>query len=156
MAIGGRGVISVASNEAPAEMVQIVELCEQGDFAAARKLHHWLLPLIQVNFVEAQSDPVQGGDGGDGPARRELPPAAGAAVAGARDEDHARAAGPEDARRRGPRLTGSAGAHRPLTRSSAKPSDASVRVSRGSDNNVSPWAVLLLLPTTASHWSADA
>jgi 4-hydroxy-tetrahydrodipicolinate synthase len=45
MAIGGAGVVSVASNEAPAEMVQIVELCEKGDFAAARKLHHWLLPL---------------------------------------------------------------------------------------------------------------
>src|ERR1044072_2331725 len=46
MAIGGRGVISVASKEAPSDMAQIVELCEKGDFAAARKLHHWLLPLI--------------------------------------------------------------------------------------------------------------
>ncbi len=79
MAIGGRGIISVASNEAPAEMAQIVELCEKGDFAAARKLHHWLLPLIQVNFVEANPIPVQGGDGGDGPDRGELPAAAGAA-----------------------------------------------------------------------------
>src|SRR5262245_17890951 len=51
MAVGGAGVVSVASNEAPAEMVQIIELCEKGDFASARKLHHWLLPLIQVNFV---------------------------------------------------------------------------------------------------------
>ena len=79
MAIGGRGVISVASNEVPAEMAQIVELCEKGDFAGARKLHNWLLPLIQVNFVEANPIPVQGGDGGDGAARGELPPAAGAA-----------------------------------------------------------------------------
>ena len=79
MAIGGRGVVSVASNEAPAEMAQIVELCEKGDFAGARKLHHWLLPLIQVNFVETEPDPVQGGDGGDGADRRELSPAAGAA-----------------------------------------------------------------------------
>jgi len=59
MAIGGRGVISVASNEAPAEMAQIVELCEKGDFAAARKLHHWLLPLIQVNFAETNPIPVK-------------------------------------------------------------------------------------------------
>ena len=57
--IGGRGVVSVASNEAPAEMVQIVELCERGDYAAARKLHHWLLPLIQVNFAEANPIPCK-------------------------------------------------------------------------------------------------
>ena len=59
MAIGGVGVVSVASNEAPAEMVQIVELCEKGDYAAARKLHHWLLPLIQVNFVESNPIPCK-------------------------------------------------------------------------------------------------
>ena len=59
MSIGGQGVISVASNEAPAEMVQIVELCEKNDFAAARKLHHWLLPLIQVNFVESNPIPCK-------------------------------------------------------------------------------------------------
>ena len=59
MAIGGKGVVSVASNEAPAEMAQIVELCEKGDFAAARKLHHWLLPLIQVNFVETNPIPCK-------------------------------------------------------------------------------------------------
>jgi len=59
MAIGGRGVVSVASNEAPAEMAQIVELCERGDFAAARRLHHWLLPLIQVNFVETNPIPCK-------------------------------------------------------------------------------------------------
>jgi len=59
MAIGGRGVISVASNEAPAEMAQIVELCEKNDFAAARKLHHWLLPLCQVNFVEGNPIPLK-------------------------------------------------------------------------------------------------
>jgi 4-hydroxy-tetrahydrodipicolinate synthase len=59
MAVGGKGVVSVASNEAPAEMAQIVELCEKGDFAAARKLHHWLLPLIQVNFIETNPIPCK-------------------------------------------------------------------------------------------------
>ncbi len=59
MAIGGRGIISVASNAMPAEMVQIVELCERGDYVAARKLHTWLLPFIQVNFVEANPIPVK-------------------------------------------------------------------------------------------------
>jgi 4-hydroxy-tetrahydrodipicolinate synthase len=59
MAIGGRGVISVVSNQAPAEMAQIVELCEKNDYAAARKLHHWLLPLCQVNFVEGNPIPCK-------------------------------------------------------------------------------------------------
>ena len=39
MAIGGRGIISVASNEIPAEMSRMVELAERGDFAGARALH---------------------------------------------------------------------------------------------------------------------
>jgi len=59
MAVGGRGVVSVASNEVPAEMVHVVEMCERGDFASARKLHHWLLPLLQVNFVESNPIPVK-------------------------------------------------------------------------------------------------
>jgi 4-hydroxy-tetrahydrodipicolinate synthase len=59
MAVGGAGVVSVASNEAPAEMVQIVEMCERGDYAGARKLHHWLLPLIQVNFAESNPIPCK-------------------------------------------------------------------------------------------------
>src|SRR5688500_8606683 len=59
MAVGGAGVVSVASNQAPAEIVQIVELCEKGDYAAARKLHHWLLPLIQVNFAESNPIPCK-------------------------------------------------------------------------------------------------
>jgi 4-hydroxy-tetrahydrodipicolinate synthase len=59
MAIGGRGVISVASNEAPADMVRMVEAAERGDFAAARSIHARLLPLMQVNFVEANPIPVK-------------------------------------------------------------------------------------------------
>jgi 4-hydroxy-tetrahydrodipicolinate synthase len=59
MGIGGRGVISVASNAAPAEMVQIVELTERGDYAAARRLHAWLLPFCQVIFVESNPIPIK-------------------------------------------------------------------------------------------------
>ena len=59
MAVGGRGVISVASNVAPSEMAQIVEMAENGDYAGARKLHAWLLPLCQVNFVESNPIPVK-------------------------------------------------------------------------------------------------
>ena len=56
-------------------MVQIVELCEKGDFAAARKLQGWLLPLITSTSARA-TRPVQGGDGGHGALRGELPAAA--------------------------------------------------------------------------------
>src|SRR5262245_3759455 len=43
MAVGGRGVISVASNELPGEMAKMIEAAEQGDFAAARKMHTRLM-----------------------------------------------------------------------------------------------------------------
>jgi len=59
MAIGGKGIISVASNEAPAEMVQMVEAAERGNFSEARQWHHKLLPLMQVNFVESSPGPVK-------------------------------------------------------------------------------------------------
>jgi 4-hydroxy-tetrahydrodipicolinate synthase len=59
MAVGGRGVISVSSNEIPAEMVEMVEHAERGDFAAARTIHNRILPLMQVNFVESNPVPVK-------------------------------------------------------------------------------------------------
>jgi 4-hydroxy-tetrahydrodipicolinate synthase len=59
MAIGGHGIISVASNEAPAEMAQMVELAEKDDFRAAQRLHARLYPLMTVNFVEANPGPVK-------------------------------------------------------------------------------------------------
>lgn len=59
MAIGGRGIISVASNEIPAEMAQMVEAAERGDYRAAREMHQRLLPLLLVNFVESNPGPVK-------------------------------------------------------------------------------------------------
>src|SRR5438552_8242177 len=59
MAIGGRGIISVASNEIPAEMVQMVEAAERNDFAAARRIHSRVVGLMQINFVEANPMPVK-------------------------------------------------------------------------------------------------
>jgi len=59
MAIGGRGIISVVSNEIPKDMVTMVEAAERGDFAAARAIHHRIMPLMQVNFVEANPVPVK-------------------------------------------------------------------------------------------------
>jgi 4-hydroxy-tetrahydrodipicolinate synthase len=59
MAIGGHGIVSVVSNEAPGEMAAMVERAERGDFASARDLHRRLLPLMQANFVESSPIPVK-------------------------------------------------------------------------------------------------
>ena len=59
MAIGGRGIVSVSSNEIPAEMSRMVELAERGDFAGARALHKRILPLLMVNFIESNPIPVK-------------------------------------------------------------------------------------------------
>jgi 4-hydroxy-tetrahydrodipicolinate synthase len=59
MAVGGRGIISVASNEIPGEMVQMVEHAERGDFTAARRVHDRIVPLLLGNFVESNPGPVK-------------------------------------------------------------------------------------------------
>ena len=59
MAVGGQGIISVASNGVPAEMSRMVELAEANDFAAARRIHASLMPFLTVNFVEANPIPIK-------------------------------------------------------------------------------------------------
>ena len=59
MAVGGRGIISVASNAIPAEMSQMVEHAESGDFQQARRLHRRLLPFMQINFIESNPGPIK-------------------------------------------------------------------------------------------------
>lgn len=59
MSIGGRGVISVCSNQIPREMADMVEAAERGDFAAARRIHQRILGLMQVNFCESSPGPVK-------------------------------------------------------------------------------------------------
>ena len=59
IALGGRGVISVVSNEIPAEMTRLTKLCLEGDFSAARSVHRRYAPLMEVNFVESNPIPVK-------------------------------------------------------------------------------------------------
>jgi 4-hydroxy-tetrahydrodipicolinate synthase len=59
MAIGGRGIISVASNEIPVEMVRMVEAAERNDYVAARAIHNRIVRLMLINFVEANPVPVK-------------------------------------------------------------------------------------------------
>ena len=59
IALGGRGLISVASNEIPAEMTRLVQVALAGDFAEARRLHFRYLPLMDINFIESNPIPVK-------------------------------------------------------------------------------------------------
>ena len=58
MAVGGRGIISVASNEVPAEMSRMVEW-PSGGTSRRRARSSALLPLMQVNFIESNPIPVK-------------------------------------------------------------------------------------------------
>ena len=59
VAMGGRGIISVASNEIPAQMTRLAQLCLSGDFAGARALQRTYTPLLDVNFIETNPVPVK-------------------------------------------------------------------------------------------------
>ena len=58
-ALGGRGIISVVSNQIPGEMTQLAQRCLAGDFAAARAIQARYLPLMNVNFIESNPIPVK-------------------------------------------------------------------------------------------------
>lgn len=59
MALGGVGVISVASNEIPGAMSRLTALLLEGKYDEARKLNARLLPLMQANFIETSPIPVK-------------------------------------------------------------------------------------------------
>ena len=59
IALGGRGVISVVSNQIPAEMTALARHANAGDFAAARAIQRRFLPLMDINFVESNPGPVK-------------------------------------------------------------------------------------------------
>jgi 4-hydroxy-tetrahydrodipicolinate synthase len=59
MALGGVGVISVVSNEAPGPMSTLAHLLLDGKYDEARRLNAQLLPLMQANFIETNPIPVK-------------------------------------------------------------------------------------------------
>jgi 4-hydroxy-tetrahydrodipicolinate synthase len=59
LALGGRGLVSVASNAAPKAMAQLVAAGVKGDFAAARKLHYRWLPFMEGIFMESSPAPIK-------------------------------------------------------------------------------------------------
>jgi 4-hydroxy-tetrahydrodipicolinate synthase len=59
IALGGVGIISVASNEIPREMTEITQAALRNDWDTARKLHRRWMPLMQANFIESNPLPVK-------------------------------------------------------------------------------------------------
>jgi 4-hydroxy-tetrahydrodipicolinate synthase len=59
MALGGKGVISVASNVAPAAVSEMVGALLEDNFERGRELHYELLPLFRALFVETNPIPVK-------------------------------------------------------------------------------------------------
>ncbi len=59
IALGGRGVISVVSNQIPAEFGELVRAAMQGNFQRARELQRKYQALMEINFVETSPGPVK-------------------------------------------------------------------------------------------------
>jgi len=59
IAVGGDGLISVASNEAPELMARVVNFALAGSWDEARDLHYRLLALMEINFIESSPGPVK-------------------------------------------------------------------------------------------------
>jgi 4-hydroxy-tetrahydrodipicolinate synthase len=59
ISVGGRGLISVVSNQIPVEMTQLVQACLRGDYEPARSIQRRYLPLMNVNFIESNPIPVK-------------------------------------------------------------------------------------------------
>jgi 4-hydroxy-tetrahydrodipicolinate synthase len=58
-ALGGRGVISVASNEIPEAMAELCRHGRRGELERARAIHRRYLPLMEANFIESNPIPVK-------------------------------------------------------------------------------------------------
>ena len=59
LSLGASGVISVISNLLPARMTRLVSSALEGDYAAARREHDALFPLMKAMFLESNPAPVK-------------------------------------------------------------------------------------------------
>jgi 4-hydroxy-tetrahydrodipicolinate synthase len=59
IALGGVGVVSVASNEIPHEMAAMTRAALENDWVTARGIHRKYFPLMQANFIESSPLPVK-------------------------------------------------------------------------------------------------
>jgi 4-hydroxy-tetrahydrodipicolinate synthase len=66
MAVGAEGVISVASNLLPRELVKLTHLALAGDYRGAARLHRRLYPVFKALFIETNPVPVKAALAGAG------------------------------------------------------------------------------------------
>ena len=59
ISLGGRGIISVVSNEIPGPMSRLAQAALDGDYGTARAIQRQYLPLMEINFVESNPQPVK-------------------------------------------------------------------------------------------------
>jgi 4-hydroxy-tetrahydrodipicolinate synthase len=59
IALGGVGLVSVASNEIPREMADMTRAALNNDWQSARQIYRKYLPLMQANFIESSPMPVK-------------------------------------------------------------------------------------------------
>src|SRR5579862_4526364 len=59
IALGGVGLISVAANQIPREMSEMIRAALNNDWQTARTIHRKYLPLMQANFIESNPMPVK-------------------------------------------------------------------------------------------------
>src|SRR5208337_4305639 len=59
VALGGAGIISVVSNEIPAEMTRMTQAALTGKWDTARQLFRKYLPLMNANFIESNPGPAK-------------------------------------------------------------------------------------------------
>ena len=59
IAVGGDGIVSVVSNEAPSMMSEMIDAALDGHLDKAKELHYKLLPLMNINFIESNPIPVK-------------------------------------------------------------------------------------------------
>jgi len=59
MVLGGKGVVSVASNLIPKEMKTFIDLALAGDFVKAKEEHYRLMPLFKATSIEINPIPIK-------------------------------------------------------------------------------------------------
>ena len=59
IALGGVGIVSVASNEIPREMAEMTRAALANDWQTARAIHRKYFPLMQANFIESNPLPAK-------------------------------------------------------------------------------------------------
>jgi 4-hydroxy-tetrahydrodipicolinate synthase len=59
LALGGVGVVSVASNIAPRNMVSLIEAAARGDSEEAQRIHYRMLPLFRAMFLQTNPIPIK-------------------------------------------------------------------------------------------------